>query len=64
MSLYINPFVPNAPFLYHLKTSENHKCFQGVRKINKPMKCSKLKRRFHFFFIPNIEFIQQMENIL
>ena len=29
-----NPFVPNAPFLYLLKTSENHKvfCFQGVDK--------------------------------
>ena len=23
----INPFVPNAPFLYPLKTSENHKFF-------------------------------------
>ena len=31
----INPFVPNAPFLYPLKTSKNHKvfwCFQGVEK--------------------------------
>ena len=31
----INPFVPNAPFLYPLKTSENCKvfwCFQGVEK--------------------------------
>ena len=30
----INPFVPNAPFLYRLKTSENRKvfCFQGVEK--------------------------------
>ena len=30
-----NPFVPNAPFLYPLKTSENRKvflCFQGVEK--------------------------------
>ena len=26
-----NPFVPNAPFLYPLKTSENL-CFQGVEK--------------------------------
>ena len=29
------PFVPNAPFLYPLKTSENFKifwCFQGVEK--------------------------------
>ena len=28
-----NPFIPNAPFLYPLKTSENGKvfcCFQGV----------------------------------
>ena len=30
-----NPFVPNAPFLYPLKASENRKvfrCFQGVEK--------------------------------
>ena len=33
--LFVNPFVPNAPFLYPLKTSENRKvfwCFQGVEK--------------------------------
>ena len=32
---FINPFIPNAPFLYPLKTSENCKvfwCFQGVDK--------------------------------
>ena len=31
----LNPFIPNAPFLYPLKTSENRKvfwCFQGVEK--------------------------------
>ena len=31
----INPFVPNEPFLYPLKTSENRKifrCFNGVQK--------------------------------
>ena len=31
----INPFVPNAPFLYPLKTSENRKvflCFHGGRE--------------------------------
>ena len=27
-----NPFVPNAPILYPLKTSENRKVFQGVEK--------------------------------
>ena len=30
-----NPFIPNAPFLYTLKASENCKviwCFQGVEK--------------------------------
>ena len=30
-----NPFVPNAPLFYPLKTSENHKvfwCFQVVEK--------------------------------
>ena len=33
--LLINSFVPNAPFLYSLKTSENRKAFwrfQGVEK--------------------------------
>ena len=33
--LDINRFVPNVPFLYSLKTSENYKvfwCFQGVEK--------------------------------
>ena len=32
---HINPFVPNTPFLYNLKTSENRKSFlyfQGVEK--------------------------------
>ena len=35
MKALINLFVPNAPFLYLLKTSENHKvswCSQGVEK--------------------------------
>ena len=34
-STHFNPFFPNAPFLYPLKTSENRKvfwCFQGVEK--------------------------------
>ena len=33
--IFINPFVPNIPFLYPLKISENHKvfwCFQGIQK--------------------------------
>ena len=33
--LVINPFVPNAPFLYPMKTSENLNvfcCFQEVEK--------------------------------
>ena len=32
---FIKPFVPNAPFLYPLKSSENRKvfrCFQGAEK--------------------------------
>ena len=28
----VNPFVPNAPFLYLLKTSENRKVFSGGRE--------------------------------
>ena len=34
-SVGVNPFVPNAPFVYPLKTSKKHKvfwCFQGVDK--------------------------------
>ena len=32
--LFINPFVPHAPILYPLKTSENRKvfCFQELEK--------------------------------
>ena len=33
LCIYINPFIPNAPFLYPLKISENRKVyFQGVDK--------------------------------
>ena len=35
MLKFFNPFVPSAPFLYPLKTSENLKvflCFQGAEK--------------------------------
>ena len=35
MKEFFDPFVPNAPFLYPLKTLENRKvfcCFQGVEK--------------------------------
>ena len=35
LKLYLNPFDPNAPFLYPLKTSENRNvywCFQGLGK--------------------------------
>ena len=31
--IHINSFVPNVPFLYPLKTSENFSlCFQGIGK--------------------------------
>ena len=35
LNMAMNPFVPNAPFFYLLKTSENRKdfwCFQGLEK--------------------------------
>ena len=41
----LDPFVPNTPFLYPLKTSENRKvfrCFQGAEKgciVNKWIQC-------------------------
>ena len=31
----VNPFVPNAPFLYPLKTSENVKVFWGFQGVEK-----------------------------
>ena len=31
-SHFFNPFIPNAPFLYLLKTSENRKVFSGGRE--------------------------------
>ena len=34
-NIFLNPFIPNAPFLYSLKTSENLRvcwCFEGVEK--------------------------------
>ena len=34
-NMFVNPFIPNAPFLYPLKASENRKvfwCFQRVEK--------------------------------
>ena len=47
---YLNPFVPNAPFMYPLKTSENRKgywCLQGVQKGcigNKWVECESMLR--------------------
>ena len=40
----LNPFFPNAPFLYPLKKSENRKffCFQGVEKGCIGNECVKL----------------------
>ena len=47
--IYFNPFVPNAPFLYPLKTSEHGKvfwCFQGVEKGYIGTKWVKTSKRF------------------
>ena len=30
-----NPFVPNAPFLYHMKTSENFTVFWSFQEVEK-----------------------------
>ena len=49
----LNPFVPNAPFLYPLKTSENltvFLCFQGAEKGCIGNEWVKI---FHFFFVSN-----------
>ena len=31
----VNPFVPSAPFLYQLKTLENHKIFSRFQWVEK-----------------------------
>ena len=33
-TLQLNPFVPNAPFLYPLKTSENRKVQGGRERVH------------------------------
>ena len=38
----INPFVPNAPFFYPLKTSENRKVFLYFQEIEKGCIVNKL----------------------
>ena len=45
----LNPFVPNVPFLYHLKTSENLTvfCLQGVEKACTGNEWGKKSRAIH-----------------
>ena len=45
MNLLIKPFVPNAPFLYSLRTSENLTVFlhfHGIKKRNLVLKWAKM----------------------
>ena len=65
---WFNPFVPNALFLYPLKTSENHKvfwCFQGVEKgcignkwANTPREKSQYWNFFLVFIFPYSSWIR------
>ena len=54
-NILLNPFVPNAPFLYSLKTSENitvFRCFLGVEKERIDDKCvNMIKLRICNMFI-------------
>ena len=45
--IYLNPFVPNVPFLYLLKTSENRKFSGGWRKGT--LRTNGLKDKFGCF---------------
>ena len=48
-SVAINPFVPNAPFLYPLKTSENE-CFKECGSDSCVNKNAQRKDNFYFHF--------------
>ena len=37
-----NPFIPNAPFLYPLKTSENDKVFWYLQGVEKGVHCGQM----------------------
>ena len=77
-SRLINPFVPNAPFLYHLKISENLTvfCFQGVQKecigsewvkpveIKWKINWKRLKTLLTFQSIMQLQIIMQQRHIL
>ena len=55
----INPFVPNAPFLYALKTSENRKifwCFQEVEKSALGTNGLKYEYRLDSYNSPYLEY--------
>ena len=53
--MHFKPFVPNAPFLYPLKTSENLTVFQGLEKgcIGNEWVKEKIKNLFNLNFIPH-----------
>ena len=58
----INPFHTTGPFLYPLKTSENHEvfwCFQGIKKETSGMKWVTI---FFFFTIKLFALIFFIEN--
>ena len=59
MVVFPNPFVPNAPFLYPLKTSGNRKvfwCFQGIEK-------GCIRKKWVKFHLLHYSFSKSSENI-
>ena len=63
---FVNPFVPNTPFPYHLQTSENHKvfwCFQGTHCSQGALRANGLIKH-SFIFIDawcSLQTLQQFE---
>ena len=49
----IKPFVPSAPFLYPLKTSETHKVFWCFPGLEKGCIGNEWVKKFHSLFINN-----------
>ena len=63
--LYFNPFAPNVPCLYLLKTSEKltaFRCFQGVEKGSIGNKWVKIILKFSKFWCFQLETVRQRKS--
>ena len=58
--VYFDPFVPNAPVLYHLKESENRKFFSWFQEVDKEWLWTnglKHKKSCHFWVLKYFKII-------